>query len=482
MTSPAPIRALPSVPLPQTSHVGLRGAALACADLLTLSAAVGSGYLLWLRLNPAIAAPQALSYLVAPFSVAAFASAGLYPGIGITAVEHIRRSCNAITLAYLMVTASLFLRQEFWANSRGSLFAAWLLSLILVPLGRGLLSICLASQSWWSVPVVILGAGKTAQLVIRNLADHRVLGYRPIACFDDDQGKRGFCQGVPVLGPLSKAENLAAEFGAKYAIVAMPGIPRERLVYYLRTWSQIFPSILIVPNLFGVASLWTAPRDLGGVLGLEIRHNLLNPFNRWIKRALDITVALLGLVCAAPVLAIAALWIRKVSPGPVMYFQEREGKRGRVFPVFKLRTMYPNAEQMLKEYLEQNASARLEWARFCKLRKDCRILPGIGPFLRRTSLDELPQLWNVLKGDMSLVGPRPFPQYHNERFDPDFRSLRTQVTPGLTGLWQVSARSNGDLTVQASLDDYYIRNWSLWLDIYILIRTARAVIAPQGAY
>jgi lipopolysaccharide/colanic/teichoic acid biosynthesis glycosyltransferase len=144
--------------------------------------------------------------------------------------------------------------------------------------------------------------------------------------------------------------------------------------------------------------------------------------------------------------------------------------------------MYPKADLMLEAHLAADPDAQEEWNRFCKLRKDPRILPGVGHFLRKTSLDELPQLWNVLKGEMSLVGPRPFPSYHNRRFDPDVHSLRVQVTPGLTGLWQVSARSDGDLEVQAALDAYYIRNWSLWLDLYILIRTVRTVLAQEGSY
>jgi lipopolysaccharide/colanic/teichoic acid biosynthesis glycosyltransferase len=188
------------------------------------------------------------------------------------------------------------------------------------------------------------------------------------------------------------------------------------------------------------------------------------------------------LLAGAPFLALGALWIRVTSPGPAIYTQRREGQNGRSIAILKLRTMYVDAEKMLEDHLGTDPKARLEWDRFFKLKQDPRILPGIGHLLRATSLDELPQFWNILKGEMSLVGPRPFPAYHNDHFRPDFRTLRLQVVPGLTGLWQVSERSNGDLDVQARLDSYYIRNWSLWLDLYIVFRTLRAVLRQRGAY
>jgi lipopolysaccharide/colanic/teichoic acid biosynthesis glycosyltransferase len=201
-----------------------------------------------------------------------------------------------------------------------------------------------------------------------------------------------------------------------------------------------------------------------------------------LKRLMDQVVALPLFLASLPVLAAAALWIKLRSPGPPLYRQMREGFDGRRIPVWKLRTMYTDGDRILDAWLEEHPDDRDRWQRFFKLRHDPRVLPGIGSLLRRTSLDELPQLWSVLKGEMSLVGPRPLPDYHLDQFTPEFRNLRTRVLPGLTGLWQVSARSEGDLKVQQSLDTFYIRNWSPWLDLYILARTITAVLLARGAY
>jgi len=454
----------------------------AATDMVTLSIAVLAGFRLWLLVNPTIPFHPLTMWIAAGLSFVAFACYGLYPGVGMTAVEHIRRICRSITLVYLLLTASMFLVKDWWADSRGGFLLSWAFSLALVPLGRWVTGRYLCLRPWWGIPVMILGAGETARTVIANLRANEVLGYRPVVCLDDDPQKQGTCLGIPVPGGLAGTQYFAGVYRTRCAMIAMPRLPREELVRHLEDWSRVFPKIVIVPDLFGVASLWTAPRDLGGVLGLEIQCNLLNPLNQLLKRATDIMISAICLMAAVPFLAVAAVWIKRASPGRAFYHQEREGKYGKRIRVYKLRTMYPNAELTLERYLASDPAAREEWARFCKLKRDPRVIPGIGSLLRKTSLDELPQLWNILRGEMSLVGPRPFPHYHNERFQPEFQSLRTQVTPGLTGLWQIGARSNGDLEVQRSLDIYYIRNWSPWLDLYILIRTLRTVLSREGAY
>jgi lipopolysaccharide/colanic/teichoic acid biosynthesis glycosyltransferase len=300
-----------------------------------------------------------------------------------------------------------------------------------------------------------------------------------VAFLDDRAGRWGrSVEGVPVIGPVGLAPDL--EGRADAAIVALGDVSREDLAPLIEDLN--FPRVVIVPDVPGIASLWVTARDLGGCVGLEVKKNLLVRRNLVLKRVMDQVVALALFLGSLPVMAIAAVWIKLASRGPAFYRQRREGFGARPLRVVKLRTMHLDSERLLDEWLETNPGDRVHWLRHFKLRRDPRVLPGIGRFLRRTSLDELPQLWAVLKGEMSLVGPRPLPDYHLEQFPPEFRELRTRVLPGLTGLWQVSARSDGDLELHQALDTYYIRNWSPWLDLYILARTVAAVLAARGAY
>ncbi|WP_205028256.1 sugar transferase [Oleisolibacter albus] len=222
--------------------------------------------------------------------------------------------------------------------------------------------------------------------------------------------------------------------------------------------------------------------DLGGFVGLVYRRRQANPVAMAVKIALDKLVAGTALLAFLPALLAIMAALKLTSPGPVFYSQTRIGQHGRPFRMWKFRTMRVDAEQHLQAYLDTNPDALQEWKTYFKLKKDPRIIPGVGSFLRRSSLDELPQLFNVLNGSMSLVGPRPFPTYHLDQFPQDFQRLRATVRPGMTGFWQISARSDGDLRVQEALDSYYIRNWSIWLDLHIIATTPYAMLASKGAY
>ena len=456
--------------------------AVLAADALALSVAGASAVRLWALMNPAVAVdPYLRLWPVIVAFLAAYAMLGLYPGVGIGPVEELRRLSAGTSIVYLVGSASIVLIRET-GFSRGVLLGGWALSLTLVPLFRAALRYRFAARGWWGVPVLVLGAGEAGRAVVSRLKMQPGVGLKPAAFLDDDTDKEAEYDGVPVAGPLALASDLGRRLHIRYALVAMPSLKRDELLEVLERNGAAFSHLIVLPDLFGMASLWVSARDLGGVLGLEVRQNLLSPMNRALKRALDLLLAGAAAALALPFIAAAVIWIKRASPGSAFFVQERGGEAGRAIRVNKLRTMYPQADGLLSQHLEQDPDARRQWERCCKLKNDPRLLPGIGGLLRRSSFDELPQLWNVIKGEMSLVGPRPFPAYHLDRFTPEFQALRARVLPGLTGLWQVSARSDGDLTVQEALDTYYIRNWSLWLDLYILARTVRAVLFRQGAY
>jgi Undecaprenyl-phosphate galactose phosphotransferase WbaP len=212
---------------------------------------------------------------------------------------------------------------------------------------------------------------------------------------------------------------------------------------------------------------------------LKIRYPLMNRWSQLLKRCIDIALSVLGLVVLAPILALITLVVKLGSPGPVFYRQKRLGKHGMPFEMLKFRTMYVNADQMLVQYLAQNSELRAEWDCYQKLARDPRITP-LGTFLRRFSLDELPQLWNVLVGQMSLVGPRPIMLGQREIYGDNFKHyVRTQ--PGITGLWQISGRNHASYEERTEFDVHYVNNWSVWLDIYILVRTIWVVLRADGA-
>jgi lipopolysaccharide/colanic/teichoic acid biosynthesis glycosyltransferase len=211
-------------------------------------------------------------------------------------------------------------------------------------------------------------------------------------------------------------------------------------------------------------------------------RRVTSPGESLAKRALDVAILLPLVLVALPLVVACAICVMAVSPGNPFYYQHREGRHGTRIRVWKLRTMYRDAEDLLERHLAEQPEARSEWLRTYKLRHDPRILPLIGTLLRRSSLDEIPQLWNVACGEMSFIGPRPLPDYHIAAFDDDFLALRRSVRPGITGLWQVGGRADGGIDRLEELDRRYITDWSVLMDLRILWVTPRAVVTRKGAY
>ncbi len=457
--------------------------AILAADVVALEVALGLGLGVRLMLAPWFTASIGLEqYFAVAVGILLLPvvhyQLGIYPGYLLGPVERLRRR----TLATLAVFGGLVAWDNIVARgvlSRGVLLATFVFALVLPPLAESLARKALVARKRWGIPVVVLGAGSTGRMVARTLLGEPELGLVPIAFLDNRPGAwNETLENVPVAGPLGLAQDF--ERRAEAAIVALADLDRDDVGSLLQELN--FPRVIVIPRFSGVGSLWVTARDLGGCLGLEIKKNLLVPRNLALKRMMDRVIATPLFVMSIPVMAAAAVWIKLVSRGPAFHCQLREGIDGRRIAVWKLRTMRVNSERLLEAWFREHPEDRVEWSRYFKLRRDPRVLPWIGKLLRRTSLDELPQLWSVLKGEMSLVGPRPFPDYHLEQFPAEFRALRTQVLPGLTGMWQVSARSEGDVEVQQALDTYYIRNWSPWLDLYILARTVAAVLFARGAY
>lgn len=416
----------------------------------------------------------AVALLLLPIAAALL---GLYPGYRMTGVERLRRRIIAlsITFAALIIWDRIVQGGEW---SRGLLIFVFFYLLVLIPLLNWIVRSAAVAGDIWGTPVLILGAGRTGERVAEILKSEPDIGMVPVAFLDDDPRKLGATvQGLPVLGPVSLAFQLREDVNT--VVVALPSSPKLKWLLD----SLPYPTVIMVPNLQGLQSLWIAPRDLGGVLALELRRNLQSGRSQLIKRTSDLFMSSILLLFTLPLLLSCALAVKIASPrGPVFYRQQRIGRDGGPFSILKLRSMVPDADTRLMEHLNTNTEAREEWRRFVKLKDDPRLIPFVGKWLRKSSIDELPQLINVLRGDMSLVGPRPFNQNDVPHYASQFLELRHSIRPGLTGLWQVEARNDASHDIREQLDTYYIRNWSLWLDLWILLRTPRAVISARGAF
>lgn len=409
---------------------------------------------------------------------------GLYPGYGLTEPDELKRQVlGACYAGALFLIADVVFSADVGVAPSVAV-ATTLLSAALLPMGRAAGKRALRALGLWGRPVVILGGGVSAANVARTLMHRSLDGLRPVAVFADRAepglGNGAMLGGVPLVGPISAANAFARREGIHHAVVAMDPEIVTLGPPTLDPEEDAFTIIQYVPDLPGLPVLGVRAGSLDNLLALEVRNELADPANRTVKRFLDVSAALVGGLVLSPVLLILAVVIRVESRGPLFFAHERIGRGGRKIRVWKFRTMVEDAKDALERHLDADPAARLEWEANHKLKDDPRVT-RVGLFLRRFSLDELPQLWNVLKGEMSLVGPRPIVEAEVAKYADAF-DLYSMVRPGMTGYWQISGRSDTDYDQRVELDSFYVRNWSVWLDIVVLLKTVSVVLKRDGAY
>jgi Undecaprenyl-phosphate galactose phosphotransferase WbaP len=417
--------------------------------------------------------PSVIIFLVA------FLSQGLYPALLLHPAEEVRRISHSITAVFLVLVSMTFLLKNGTEYSRFVFVAAWALGTPSVLLGRAIVRHLFGHRWWWPVSAVILGSGPAAKQVARSLKNTQsglrisgVLLEDPALSWEDDL--------PPVMGHLSDAPMVTARGLTRYGILAMPNRSHAEIRQIIQDHCRSFHHLLIVTDMPGVCCLGISAREIGGQVGLEIPQRLSFLTPKVMKRCLDICVSSFLLLMLLPLFLLICAAIKATSRGPVFFGHLRYGRDGKAFRALKFRTMVTNAEAILEEHLQRHPELKREWQRDHKLKNDPRIT-RVGRWLRRYSLDELPQLVNIFTGHMSLVGPRPIVHSEIARYSTSY-DLYTRVTPGLTGLWQVSGRNNTTYTERVAFDEYYIRNWSIWMDVYILTRTFQAVFLADGAY
>lgn len=335
----------------------------------------------------------------------------------------------------------------------------------------------LSHQGWWGWSVIVVGDKEHGVRVFQELKKNAELAMRPVKLVTSEE----FSRANTAKEREQLARNLVKSSHSSIVVMATDESDSAGLWSDVDFWSAQTNDVLIVPSDFGLPTLWTETRDIGGLMGLHARAKLLSAWRLSCKRLLDIGLVVLFSPILLPICLVIGLAVRWYSPGPIFFGHERIGRGGRKFKAWKFRSMIPNANQVLEQYLDEHPELQEEWERDHKLKNDPRIIPGVGNIIRKFSLDELPQLWNVLVGDMSLVGPRPIVDAEISKYC-DVFPLYLKVTPGITGLWQVSGRNNTTYDERVSFDAFYVRNWSPWLDLYILARTIKTVLLREGAF
>jgi Undecaprenyl-phosphate galactose phosphotransferase WbaP len=415
-----------------------------------------------------------------PVFIIVFWAQELYPGASLAPAEELRRFTIASFFVHGGIDLSRYIEDQDFDPITAAFVISFLVSPVILLLSRSVMRNFLSVTRIGGIPAVIYGGGDMGKAIVDRLLNNKNTGYIPVLILDDDPEKGTEYRGVPIIHDTGAGPEIVKRFNIKMAIVAMPEMHRKTFTRMMNYSVSAFRYNVMIPEFFRSTNIWMSVRDFGGILGFATSYRLNMVWNLWIKRLMDVGIVTISGMILLPILIAIALMIKLSSPGPVLYKHERLGKNGKRFYAYKFRSMVMDADKRLKTMLESNPEIRDEWEKSQKIKNDPRTT-GIGKLLRRTSLDELPQFINILKGEMSLVGPRPIVHSEIKRYDEDFHRIFS-VHPGLTGLWQVSGRSDTDYTDRIFFDTYYLQSWSVWLDLWIIYKTIGVVLKGKGAY
>ncbi len=366
-----------------------------------------------------------------------------------------------------------------WPFSKFVWMVSWMGSMVLVPVMRSLTKKLLHSLGYWEIPTVILGAGQNALAAYRALKSEPAMGFKVLG-FITLNGQ----QELPAPVTQVAKENLFPTLQAMqfpHVIFAIEQLDLYKHQDIIQTMTLKYPSFSWIPDVAGLPILGMETNHFFSheVLILNVKNNLSNPLARTLKRWMDVLGSSFLLLSLSPLFAYLAWQISKTK-GPIFFAHDRIGQDRKKFRCWKFRTMVPDAGILLEKLLLTDPVAKAQWETEFKLKNDPRITK-VGHFLRRSSLDELPQLWNVLIGDMSLVGPRPIISEELKMYESKL-DYYLAARPGITGLWQVSGRNDLSYSARTDLDAWYVKNWNIWYDIAILFKTVHVVFGKKGAY
>lgn len=392
-------------------------------------------------------------------------------------LKEIFRTLLILSIIELAIVAfsKLYFSRYLW-------FYTWAIVFILVPFGRICLKKYLIHIGWYKKDTVIIGTGANAKEVYKALTDESYLGFHLHYFVSSDPINKEDIHGISIINVQEQdlLSSLDIDKTDTQFILALDN--ETTLDYWLRYLAKNkCRSVSVIPNIRGVPLYGTDMSFLFSheMLLLRINNNLAKRSSRILKRTMDIFGSLTIITALSPVLLILYFLIKK-DGGNAIYGHPRIGRNGKEFKCLKFRSMVVNSKEVLEHLLATDPEAKAEWDKDFKLRNDPRITK-VGAFIRKTSLDELPQLFNVLRGQMSLVGPRPIIKDELERYEEDV-DYYLMAKPGMTGLWQVSGRNDVDYETRVYFDSWYVKNWSLWNDIAILFKTINVVLKRDGAY